>query len=47
MANIARSVVLKRSTNPSLRGCYGVVLVLTVPSNSDSLWIIVLSNSFP
>ena len=42
IANIARSVLLKRSTNPSLRGWHGVVFVLTVPSNSDSLWISVV-----
>ena len=35
MANIASRVLLKRSTNPSLRGWYGVVFVFTVPSNSE------------
>ena len=47
MANIASRVLLKRSTNPSLRGWYGVVFVFTVPSNSESLCTMVLSNSFP
>ena len=44
MANIASRVLLKRSTNQSLRGWYGVVFVFTVPSNSESLCTMVLSN---
>ena len=47
IANIMSNVQLKHSTNPSLSGWYGVVLVLCDPHSIHSSCMILFSNSHP